>query len=135
MSSIFDYATYALMLWGFACWNYKFSGTSDSMKVYYEHLFHTGWFVESLLTQTLIVHIIRTRKIPIFQSRSSPILAFTTITVMGIGAWLPFSPFASYLGFVPLPPTFWIWIAAFLMIYCTLTHRVKVWFYNKFGVD
>ena len=135
MSSIFDYATYALMLWGFACWNYGVSGTTDSIKVYYESLFHTGWFVESLLTQTLIVHIIRTRKIPIFQSRSSPILAFTTISVMGFGAWLPFSPFASYLGFVPLPPTFWIWIAAFLLIYCTLTHTVKVWFYNKFGVD
>ncbi len=135
MSSIFDYATYALMLWGFACWNYGASGTSDSMKVYYENLFHSGWFVESLLTQTLIVHIIRTRKIPVLQSRSSPILAFTTIAVMGIGIWLPFSPFASYLGFVPLPATFWIWIAAFLLIYCMLTHRVKVWFYNKFGVD
>ncbi len=98
-------------------------------------LFHTGWFVESLLTQTLIVHIIRTRKIPFLQSSPSAPLFFGTLIVMAVGAWLPYSPLAASLGFVPLPPVFWLWLAAFLLSYCVLCHHVKVWFHRKFGVD
>ena len=105
------------------------------MKVYYESLFHTGWFVESLLTQTMIVHIIRTRKIPFFQSAPSPGLLFTTLLVMAMGAFLPYSPLAGTFGFVPLPAVYWVWIFAFLLSYALLTHYVKVWFFNKFGVD
>jgi len=105
------------------------------MKTYYENLFHTGWFVESILTQTMIVHIIRTRRIPFFQSAASPGLLFTTLLVMAIGAFLPYSPFAETLGFVPLPAVYWLWIFAFLLFYAVLTHNVKIWFFNKFGVD
>ena len=65
------------------------------MKAYYEALFHTGWFVESILTQTLIVHVIRTRKIPFIQSRASPVLSFFTLLIMGVAAYLPYSPLAA----------------------------------------
>ena len=135
MSSIFDYATYFLMLFFFKCYQYTSPNILPSLKTYYENLFHTGWFVESILTQTMIVHIIRTRKIPFLQSAASPGLLFTTLLVMSIGAFLPYSPFAETFGFVPLPAVYWLWIFAFLLFYAVLTHSVKVWFFNKFGVD
>jgi Mg2+-importing ATPase len=83
----------------------------------------------------MIVHIIRTRKIPFFQSAPSPGLLFTTLLVMAIGASLPYSPFAEVLGFVPLPAIYWLWIFGFLLFYAVITHSVKIWFFNKFGVD
>ncbi len=135
ISSLFDYATFFLMLFFFKCSQYTSSGVSVGMKSYYEDLFHTGWFVESILTQTMIVHIIRTRKIPFLQSSASPALLLTTLLVMSIGALLPYSPFAGAFGFVPLPGLYWLWIAAFLLLYAVLTHSVKTWFFNKFGVD
>ena len=135
ISSIFDYATYFLMLFFFKCFQYTSPNILPSLKTYYENLFHTGWFVESILTQTMIVHIIRTRKIPFLQSAASPGLLFTTLLVMSIGAFLPYSPFAETFGFVPLPAVYWLWIFAFLLFYAVLTHSVKVWFFNKFGVD
>jgi len=135
MSSIFDYATFFLMLYFFKCHLYSDPATSPEMKTYYEHLFHTGWFVESILTQTLIVHIIRTRKIPFLQSIASPFLLATTAIVMLAGGLLPYLPFAGYFSFVPLPPIYWAWIAGFILCYAVLTHRVKVWFHNKFGID
>jgi Mg2+-importing ATPase len=98
-------------------------------------LFQTGWFVESLLTQTLIVHIIRTRKVPFFGSVASLPMMVTTISIMAIGAWLPYSPLASTFGFVPLPSTYWIWIGGFLLSYSVLTHFVKTWFFKKYGDD
>ena len=135
MSSIFDYATFFLMLYFFKCRLFSDPGTSEGMKTYYESLFHTGWFVESILTQTLIVHIIRTRRIPFIQSIASPFLLLTTALVMMAGGWLPYSPFANYFGFVPLPFSFWIWIGVFLLSYSCMTHYVKVWFHNKYGID
>ncbi|MGD0728253.1 MAG: magnesium-translocating P-type ATPase [Spirochaetia bacterium] len=135
MSSLFDYATYFLMLYFFGCIGFTAAGTSPDMKAHYEALFHTGWFVESILTQTLIVHVIRTRKIPFIQSRASPVMLFFTLLVMAIGAALPYSPLAGFLGLVPLPAIYWAWIAGFLVIYCGLTHLVKTWFFRKFGVD
>jgi len=135
MSSIFDYATYLLMLFFFGCIRFTFPGTSPDMKASYEALFHTGWFVESILTQTLIVHVIRTRKIPFFQSMASPLLLFFTILIMAVAVYLPYSPVAAFLGFVPLPAIYWAWIAGFLVLYCVLTHLVKTWFFRKFGVD
>jgi len=149
ISSIFDYATYFLMLYFFNCILFNSPQnipreTVDflaahfpqlSPKDYFEHLFHTGWFVESILTQTLIVHIIRTRKIPFLQSIASPFLLLTTAVVMGIGAWLPYSPFANYLGLVPLPGIYWLWIILFLVCYSILTHFVKVNFHKNHGID
>jgi Mg2+-importing ATPase len=135
MSSVFDYATFFLMLFFFGCIGFARPGTSPELKAYYEALFHTGWFVESILTQTLIVHVIRTRKIPFFQSRASPVMFLFTLVVMAIAVALPYSPLAGPLGFVPLPAVYWLWIAGFLAGYCVLTHIVKTWFFRKFGVD
>jgi Mg2+-importing ATPase len=135
MSSIFDYATYLLMLYFFGCIAFSNPATSGGLKAYYEALFHTGWFVESIFTQTLIVHVIRTRKIPFLQSMASPVLVFFTVLICGIAAFLPYSPLAGVLGFVPLPAIYWAWLAGFLALYCTLTHLVKTWFFKRFGVD
>ncbi len=135
ISSIFDYATYVLMLFFFGCIRFLEAGASAEMKAYYEALFHTGWFVESIFTQTLIVHVIRTRKIPFFQSMASPVLVFFTLFVVGIAAYLPYSPLAALLGFVPLPAIYWAWLAGFIVLYCVLTHLVKGWFFKKYGVD
>lgn len=135
ISSIFDYATYFLMLYFFNCILFSAPGATPAEKTYYEQLFHTGWFVESILTQTLIVHIIRTRKIPFFQSIASPVLLLTTAVVMAIGAGLPYSPVAHYLGMVPLPGIYWLWIVLFLVCYSVLTHFVKVAFHRKHGID
>jgi len=129
MSSIFDYATYFLMLYFFNCILFTHAAAGD--KAYYESLFHTGWFVESLLTQTLIVHIIRTNKIPFFQSCASPILIATTLAVMATGALLPYSPLAGLLGLVPLPLTYWFWIVGFLVTYSVITHCMKIWFIKR----
>uniref|UniRef100_UPI00307F1932 magnesium-translocating P-type ATPase n=1 Tax=Ignavibacterium sp. TaxID=2651167 RepID=UPI00307F1932 len=133
ISSIFDYATFALMWFFFGASQFANPLISGTEKEYLEKLFQTGWFVESLLTQTLIVHIIRTRKIPFFGSRASLPMTLTTLLIMLMGAWLPYSPFASTFGFVPLPLIYWLWIIIFLISYATLTHLVKVWFFNKYG--
>jgi P-type Mg2+ transporter len=135
MSSIFDYATFFLMFYFFKCKLYSDAATAPEMKTYYENLFHTGWFVESILTQTLIVNIIRTNRIPFLQSIASPFLLLTTTLTMIVGAALPYLPIGSYFGFVPLPAIFWAWIAGFLLCYVALTHSVKVWFHHKYGID
>jgi len=131
ISSIFDYATFGLMWWFFGCSGFLLAGASEGMKGQLEALFHTGWFVESLLTQTLIVHIIRTNRIPLFQSRASLAMISSTILVMAIGVALPFTPLAPFLGLVPLPPVFWLWIGGFLVCYSILTHFVKTWFARR----
>ena len=133
ISSIFDYATFFLMLYFFNCQLAK--GVADPDNTTQAALFHTGWFVESLLTQTLIVHIIRTQRIPFIQSRPSAALLGSTLVIMAIGAWLPFSPLAHWLGFVPLPPIYFLWIVGYLLAYSVLTHSVKMWFARKFGTD
>jgi Mg2+-importing ATPase len=122
ISSVFDYATFALMWFVFG------ATTRDN-----QALFQTGWFVESLMTQTLIVHVIRTSKIPFFQSRASLPMLMITATIMGIGLYLPFSPLASSLGFVPLPAVYFVWLAFILTSYWILTQFVKTWFIKKYG--
>ena len=121
ISSIFDYATFFIMLDMFNCW------TNPT-------LFQTGWFVESLLTQTLIIHIIRTAKIPFLQSRASPALIATSVIICAIGIALPFTPIGDALKFMPLPPLYWPIIASFLLSYAILTHLVKTWFVRRWGM-
>lgn len=120
ISSIFDYLTYFMMLFIFKAWNNP-------------GLFQTGWFVESLLTQTLIVHVIRSKKIPFIQTRASIPLIATTITVMVIGIFLTVSPFASSFGFVKLPVFYWPLLILMLISYVLLTQLVKVWYSKKYG--
>ena len=119
-SSLFDYTTFAMMLWVFDCW--------DPSRA---RLFQTGWFVESLLTQTLVIHVIRTRRIPFLQSRASPALIATTAAIMAIGIYLPFSPLAPALHFVALPHAYWPLLAATLFAYLVATQAVKVWLLRK----
>ena len=121
ISSVFDYATYFLMLWGFKAW------ANPS-------LFQTGWFVESLLSQTLIVHVIRTGRIPFLQSRASLPLLMTTLVICGVGAFLPYSHFAHALGLVPLPLAYWFALGGILLLYLGLTQLVKGWLIKKFGL-
>jgi len=122
ISSIFDYTTYFAMIFVFHAW-------SDPA------LFQTGWFVESLLTQTLIIHVIRTSKIPFIESRASPQLMATTVIIALIGMALPFTHLGHALGFKHLPPGYWIMLALTLVSYVVLTHRVKMWFIRRFGMN
>jgi Mg2+-importing ATPase len=122
ISSIFDYLTFFIMLYVFHTWNN-------------EALFHTGWFVESLFTQTLIIHVIRTNKIPFIQSSASLPLILTSLFIVAVGAWLPSSFLAEALGFVPLPPLYWLLLAAMLLCYVMLTQLVKTWFIRRYVVD
>jgi Mg2+-importing ATPase len=124
LSSIFDYATYGLMWFIF--------GANTVEK---QALFQTGWFVESLMTQTLIVHIIRTAKIPLIQSRPALPMLLVTLTIMAVGISIPFSPIGQGLGFVPLPASYFLWLALILSSYCTLTQLVKTWFVKKYGYN
>ena len=119
-SSVFDYTTFFMMLYVFGCW--------DPARA---SLFQTGWFVESLLTQTLIIHLIRTNRIPFFQSRASWPLTVTTVVIMAFGAWLPFSPLGRAFGFTPLPPLYWPLLAVTLLGYVLLTQTVKTWLFRK----
>jgi Mg2+-importing ATPase len=92
-----------------------------------QSLFQTGWFVESLLTQTLIIHVIRTNKIPFLHSRPSAFLMAMSVTIMAIGVALPFTAIGRYLGFTALPPLYWPYIALTLLCYVLLTQGVKAW--------
>ena len=133
ISSIFDYATYALMWFFFGCHLFNDPSTTAASKEGLARLFQTGWFVESLLTQTLIVHIIRTKRIPFFGSQASLHMTMTTLIIMAAAVWLPYSPFAEDLNMVPLPSVYWLWITAFLLCYAIMTHYVKTWFFNRYG--
>jgi Mg2+-importing ATPase len=119
-SSIFDYTTFLMMLYLFRCWS------PDKAPV-----FQAGWFVESLLTQTLIVHIIRTNKIPFIQSRASWALIAMTVGIMSVGVVLPLTPLGEYLGFGQLPGLYWPLLALTLVLYVVLTQMVKRWLIRR----
>ena len=119
-SSIFDYTTFLMMLYIFKCWPVERAS-----------VFQTGWFVESLLTQTLIIHVIRTRKVPFLQSRASASLTAMTVAIMAVGVLIPFSPIGPYLGFTTLPPLYWLLLALTLLAYMLLTQAVKTWLIRR----
>jgi Mg2+-importing ATPase len=121
-SSLFDYSTYLVMLYVFRCWNVS----TPAAAAHSQSLFQTGWFVESLLTQTLIIHVIRTNKIPFLQSRASGLLTSTTAAVMALGVAIPFSPVGHYLGFTTLPVLYWPVLALTLASYVLFTQGVKM---------
>jgi len=120
ISSIFDYLTFWMML-------SLFHARENPA------LFHTGWFVESLFTQTLIIHVIRTNRIPFVQSRASWALIGASVVIPAIGVWLTVSPVAGTLGFVALPSRYWLLLAGMLVGYMALTQAVKSWFVARFG--
>ena len=121
-SSIFDIATFALMWFVF--------GASMPAQ---QSLFQSGWFIESLATQTLIVHMIRTAKVPFLQSRATwPVLA-TTGAIIAFGMLLPFEPLGRKIGLEALPGSYFVWLAAILLSYSLLTQMVKGWYIRRFG--
>jgi Mg2+-importing ATPase len=122
ISSIFDYAMFAVMF-------FVFKANSPQ----HQHLFQSGWFIEGLLSQTLIVHMIRTRKIPFVQSwATSPVVALTSL-IMLIGICIPFSPFAATLKMEPLPLSYFPWLIGILASYCLLTQYIKTRYIKKFN--
>jgi len=122
VSSIFDYITYFMMLYIFNAWDKP-------------SLFQTGWFVESLLTQTLIIHIIRTAKVPFLESHGSAALITASLIIAAVGISIPFTWLGTFLGFIPLPPTYWPGLFLILLSYAVLTHLTKTWFVRRFGLD
>jgi Mg2+-importing ATPase len=122
ISSIFDYATFAVMF-------FFFKANSPE----HQTLFQSGWFIEGLISQTLIVHMIRTRKIPFIQSwATAPVVAMTSL-IMLIGIFLPFSPFAEAFKMEALPISYFPWLIIILLSYCLLTQLIKTWFIKKFN--
>jgi Mg2+-importing ATPase len=126
-SSIFDYTTYFVMLYGFGCWDVS----TASAAAHSASLFQTGWFVESLITQALVIHVIRTNKIPFVQSRASRSVIAAGLLVITVGIALPFSVAGRYLGFTALPSLYWPILAATLACYLLLTQGVKSWLLRR----
>ncbi|RTG46545.1 magnesium-translocating P-type ATPase [Serratia marcescens] len=122
ISSIFDVLTFSLMWW-------VFKANTPEMQT----LFQSGWFVEGLLSQTLIVHMIRTRKIPFIQSRPSWPLCIMTLAVIATGIGLVFSPLAGFLQLQALPLAYFPWLVLILAGYMVLTQCVKGWFVRRYG--
>jgi Mg2+-importing ATPase len=122
ISSIFDISTFALM------W-FVFSANTVAEQT----LFQSGWFVVGLLTQTLIVHMIRTPKLPFVQSTAAPALLLTTLAIMAAGIFLPMGPLADYFKLQALPPGYFPWLVAILLGYCVLTTVMKRFYIRRFG--
>ncbi|MBW7890340.1 MAG: magnesium-translocating P-type ATPase, partial [Chitinophagaceae bacterium] len=121
ISSIFDYILFAVMF-------FVFKANAPE----HQHLFQTGWFVVGLLSQTLIIHIIRTKKIPFLQSwASAPVVAATSLTML-IGIIIPFTPIAGVLSLVPLPAAYFPWLIGILVAYSLLTQVLKNWYIRKY---
>ncbi|MBO9538183.1 magnesium-translocating P-type ATPase [Herbaspirillum sp.] len=122
ISSIFDVTTFALM------W-YVFGANSPE----HQTLFQSGWFIEGLLSQTLIVHMIRTKRIPFFQSRASWPLLGMTLIIMAIGIFIPMSPLAHYFKLEALPLSYFPWLLAILLAYAALIQLMKNWYAKRYG--
>ncbi|MCE9630162.1 MAG: magnesium-translocating P-type ATPase [Planctomycetia bacterium] len=123
-SSIFDFTTFAVMLFVFGC--------TDPEKA---ALFRTGWFVESLVTQTFIIHVIRTDRIPFLQSHASLALVATTAAMVLVGIWLPGSPLGPMFGFAPLPGAYWPILLATVAAYAAVVYGVKRWLVGSGWID
>jgi len=119
VSSVFDFLTFYVMLMIFHA---------------NEALFHTGWFVESMATQVLVIFIIRTRRNP-FKSRPNRWLVAFSLTVAALAAALPFTPFAGFLGFVPPPPLFLLILLCMVIVYLIAVEGVKRWFFRRLAAD
>ncbi|MCS7023027.1 MAG: cation transporting ATPase C-terminal domain-containing protein [Gemmataceae bacterium] len=123
ISSIFDITTFGIMYYVFQ------ANTPDR-----QSLFQTGWFVEGLLSQTLIIHMIRTAKIPFVQSTAAPPLLALTLFIMAVGIAIPYSPLGMIVGMTPLPLAYFPWLVATLLAYCLLVQIVKRVYIRRFGL-
>ena len=121
-SSVFDLTTFALLWFAFGA-----NGSS------HQALFQSGWFIESLLTQTLVVHMIRTRKIPFLQSvAAAPVLGLTTAIIV-IGMIIPYTSIGTKIGMVQVPDIYYAWLAITVLAYCALTQVVKLIYIKRYG--
>nr|WP_230472990.1 magnesium-translocating P-type ATPase [Enterobacillus tribolii] len=121
-SSIFDITTFAIM------WHIFGANSPD-----HQALFQSGWFIEGLLSQTLVVHMLRTRKIPFIQSAAALPVMLTTGLIMALGIYIPFSPLGHWVGLQPLPWEYFPWLIATLLSYCVLTQLMKRVYIRRFG--
>ena len=108
-------------------------GISVDASVNSQASFHSGWFIEGLLSQTLIVHMIRTRKIPFIQSRASWPVLVLTLGIMVVGVIIPYSKLGASIGLVPLPWNYFPWLIGILLSYCVLTQMMKKWYVKKYN--
>ena len=122
VSSVFDIVTYLVMWHGF--------GANSPEQ---QTLFQSGWFVEGLMTQTLVVHMIRTRRIPFVQSRPSAALLAGTLLIMGVGVFLPMGPLAHYFKLQALPWTYFPVLGLILLAYVALTQAMKSFYTRRYG--
>lgn len=120
VSSVFDFITFGVLLFVFHA---------------PESFFHTGWFLESLCTQTLVIHIIRTGKIPFIESKPSQFLMFTSIYIVSIGLVIPFTPLGKYFGFIQPPLAYFLALFLIVATYLFTVHFVKTWFIKKYGYE
>lgn len=116
ISSLFDFATFALMIWGFQATQSQFQ---------------SGWFIESIATQTLIIFAIRTRRTPFFRSRPSLGLILASSAVVALGVWLPYSPVSGLLGFTPLPAPFFLALVGMVAAYLVVVEVAKTQFFAR----
>jgi Mg2+-importing ATPase len=117
ISSLFDFATFFVMLYAFNCWHNA-------------SLFQTAWFVESLFTQTLVIFVIRTRTIPFYRSKPSKLLIVNIAVILGLALAIPYTPLGKIFNFVPLPFTFLLVLVGFILVYLVLVELMKIWFYK-----
>ncbi|MEY8876733.1 MAG: magnesium-translocating P-type ATPase, partial [Leptothrix sp. (in: b-proteobacteria)] len=122
ISSLFDIITFSVMWWVF-----------DASTVARQTLFQSGWFVVGLLTQTLVVHMVRTPKLPFVQSRAAAPLMAMTLAIMAVGLWLPLGPLAGYFRLQALPAAYYGWLVAILLGYCVLTTLMKRLYIRRHG--
>ena len=120
VSSLFDFATFGVLIWGFK---------ADAP------LFQTAWFVESLFTQSLVIFVIRTRAIPFFRSKPNKLLLINIGVILALALLLPFTPLGKIFSFVPLPVTFLLILIGFIVVYLGLVEMMKIWFQRKFSID
>jgi Mg2+-importing ATPase len=135
-SSIFDYATFGVM-WLIIC-PMAFGGVgyhalSAQQQLVFAGIFQTGWFIESLFTQTLVMQILRTEKVPFFQSRPSLLVFSTAMLLLIVGVALPYTALGKAIGFVTLPLHFYYWLVAILFCYILLAQMLKRWYIKKYN--
>jgi len=134
-SSIFDILTFLVMLFGFGplMFGAQFFDLDPAAQLGFAALFHAAWFVASLWTQTLIIHALRTSKIPFIQSRASlPVIIMTTLGVV-VGTILPFTALGERMGFAVLPAGFFVFLVVMCMLYFLLVSAVKKAFTRRYG--
>jgi Mg2+-importing ATPase len=118
VSSLFDFITYGVLLLAFHA---------------APSFFHTGWFLESLCSQTLVIYVIRTNKIPFIQSRPNKLLLLTTLSILLLAFILPFTHLAKFFGLAALPLLYFVILAGMMLVYLSMVHVVKSWLARKYG--